>query len=121
VLSGEKEQEMPIDPNTQAQGSQAAAAKRSKASQERKAIERTLAEAPLETPANIKAYLQTILRAVSTGALDSRAAAAAASVASKLLRAIETDVSDRLDELEASTKAPAVVPGGIVRRQGAHR
>jgi GH24 family phage-related lysozyme (muramidase) len=113
---------MPIDPNTQAAGSHAAAAKRSKASQERRAIERALAEAPLETPADIRQYLQTLLRAVSTGALDSRAAAAGASVASKLLRAIEVDVSDRLDELERAAKAGGtVVPGGITRRIGAGR
>src|SRR6266545_874573 len=58
-------------------------------------------DAPLDTPEHVRSYLQAILRAVATGALDSKAAAAGASVASKLIASFAISISDELKALRA--------------------
>jgi hypothetical protein len=95
-------------PEAQAAGTLAATAARiekAAAAQKREkdhaAIVAQLETAPLENPEQTRDYLKLLLRAVSVGALDSKAAAAGASVASKLIASFAISISDELKILRA--------------------
>jgi hypothetical protein len=94
-----------MTPETQAAGTQAAAAARTRAAEERHSLKRRLEQMPLTTPEEVRDYLAVALRATATGALEPRAGAACASIASRLIASFSVAISKELDALRASREA----------------
>lgn len=94
-----------IAPETQAQGTQAASAARTKSAEERQSLKRRLEQMPLTTPEEVRDYLAVVLRSCATGALEPRAAQACASVASRLVASFATAISKELKALRLEREA----------------
>ena len=108
------------DPDKVAAGRLGSIAKAQRAA-DRRAKDSFFEDAPLDTPEHVRSYLQAILRAVATGALDSKAAAAGTSVASKLIASFAISISDELKALRARNdecvRLHQANPQGVSRRR----
>jgi hypothetical protein len=88
------------DPQKVAAGAAGARARAERA-RERQALLETLERAPLDSPEDIRRYLEVCLRAVATGQLHPRAGSACGSIANKLIAAHAISITNELRELRA--------------------
>ena len=91
-----------ISTETQAAGTAAASASRTKSAEERQSLKRRLAHPDLSTPELIRAYLELVMVSVVTGSVPARAGAAAASICSRLLKSHELSITEELKALRTA-------------------